>query len=207
MHWNILNTEVSYPASYFPSQGMAMMLNNDIELKNHFIGWQCRIRQHAIRKNEGRPSMGMRADVVVDGESIGLVTMMIVKSDATTIISEFRFMANKTQDPKQRYDNAIKFLSEYYYQRPAEFDEELTAVFALDSALAKKISDTDKCELVFEQGNQRFELTCNTRSLSVENQNYQSTYWHNYLFNPNMPGTVAILGFIPKWDQSRVKNH
>ncbi len=154
--------------SYIHYQTGAMKLSNENELRSHFIGWQCRLRQHAVRKHEGKPTAGMQADVNINDESFGKVTMMIVKSDSVDIVSEFKFMANKTQDPKIRYDNAIKFLSEYYYQRPVEFDEELTAVFSLDSQLAEKIVGSEECKLIFEQANQRFELLCNTRSLAVE---------------------------------------
>ena len=35
-------------------------------LRDEFIGWQCRIRQIAVREGGGRPSSGMRPRVVAD---------------------------------------------------------------------------------------------------------------------------------------------
>jgi hypothetical protein len=32
-------------------------------LRDHFLGWQCRIRQYAVRHGGGRPSSGMRPSV------------------------------------------------------------------------------------------------------------------------------------------------
>ena len=37
-------------------------------LRRGFLGWQCRIRQHAMRDGDGRPSDGMRPAVVLAGE-------------------------------------------------------------------------------------------------------------------------------------------
>jgi len=109
-------------------------------------------------------------------------------------------MAKKTQDPKIRYDNAIKFLSEYYYQIPAEFDRELTAIFPLQSEVADYLVNSGRCTLEFEQGQQRFTLPCHTRTIDAQEEKYQATYWHNYLFNRNIPGVVKIVGFQPIWE-------
>ena len=156
-----------------------------------------------VRKHEGRPSEGMRPEVVIDGVDLNPITTMIIRQDSREITREFRFMAQKTQDPKARYDNAIKFLSEYYYQKPALFSEEITAIFSVDSATGKQIVDADQCQLKFKQANQRFDLSCHTRSVHEDSDEYQATYWHNMLFNPSLPGTVLVVGFKPQWDQSQ----
>jgi len=28
---------------------------------------------------------------------------------------------------------------------------------------------------------------------------FQATYWHNRMFNPNLPGGIQILSFTPDW--------
>ena len=39
-------------------------------LRDHFMGWQCRIRQHAVRTGKGRPTEGMTPTVTLS-ESTG----------------------------------------------------------------------------------------------------------------------------------------
>lgn len=172
------------------------------ELCNQFLGWQCRIRQHAVRKQEGRPPAGIRASVKINGEFIAQINTIINKIDSEKVTSEFRFMVQKTVDPKKVYENAIKYLSEYYYQFPAEFDERLTALFGVDSQLANTLVAAENCELDFYQGNQRYRLFCNALLFESSSKEYQATYWHNHLFNPNLPGVVKVVGFEVDWDNS-----
>ena len=179
------------------------MSQNQQPLNSLFMGWQCRIRQHVVRKHEGRPCSGMRPEAMIDGASVASVMTMIVRSDSKEVTQEFRFMVQKTQDPKIRYDNGIRFLSEYYYQKPALFDEELTAIFSVGSAVGEQLCTAERCMLSFAQANQRFELMCQTRAVGEDEDKYQATYWHNMLFNPSLPGKVLVVGFTPIWDESQ----
>ena len=172
------------------------------QLKVQFIGWQCRIRQYSVRKDEGVPSTGMRPNLEVKGQQLGSINLALIKSDSADITAEFRFIIQKTEDPKARYESAIKVLSEYYYQLPAEFDEEMTAVYSIDSELAQQIAQVGVCHLEFQQANQKYNLQCHVRKLSQEELKYSATYWHNHLFNPSMPGSVTVLGFLPDWNNS-----
>lgn len=172
------------------------------DLREQFIAWQCRVRQYSVRKNEGIPASAMRPELEVAGQNIGSISVQIVKTDSENITREFRFMAQKTQDHQARYEGAIKLLSEYYYQIPAEFDEEMTAVFSMNSELARQIIEIKKCVLHFDQGNQTYRLSCHARAIHTDEQKYQATYWHNALFNPSMPGVVRMIGFTPDWDAS-----
>ena len=112
-------------------------------------------------------------------------------------------MHKKTVDPKDRRSAALKVLSERYFQIPADFSEEMTAIYSMDSELADQLVLVQKCELLFEQGNQRYELSCDVRRVDPEEQAYQCSYWQNALFNPTMPGLVKVLGFLPQWGASR----
>ncbi len=172
------------------------------DLRAQFISWQCRIRQYSVRKNEGLPSSAMRPELEISGQNIGVVSVQIVKTDSEDITREFLFMGQKTHDHQARYEGAINLLSEYYYQIPDEFDEEMTAVFSMTSELAKQIIDIKQCVLHFDQGNQIYRLNCSARAIDVDEQKYQATYWHNSLFNPSMPGQVRMIGFTPNWDSS-----
>lgn len=172
------------------------------QLCDQFLGWQCRIRQHSVRKQQGKPPSGIRASVKLDGEFVAQINTIINKRDPREVTAEFRFMVQKTVDPEKVYDNAIKYLSEYYYQYPAEFDQRITALFSIDSELADRIVAADGCQLGFFQGNQRFTLKTKAKFCDPSSQEYQATYWHNRLFNPTLPGTVKVIGFDVDWEKS-----
>ena len=170
-------------------------------LKHYFIGWQCRLRQHAVRKDDGRPSSGMQATLVLRAkdQQFGPVNTGLVKSKPDEITNEFRHIVRKTHDPNLRHQAAIKLLSSAYYQHPKEFDDRLTATFALQSELVKQLLEAKYCELHFQQHQQQFKLCSKVTSLDKNNAAYQATYWHNRMFNPVMPAAVQVLQFKPSW--------
>ena len=174
-------------------------------LSDQFLGWQCRLRQHAVRKQEGVPPPGIKASVKIDSKFVAQINTVINKLDPETVTAEFRFMVQKTSDPKSVYENAIKYLSEYYFQYPKEFNPQLSALFALDSDVAKRLIDSGQCELGFYQSNQRYTLQAKAIDLPADSLSYQATYWHNHLFNPNLPGVVRILGFDIDWENSSLE--
>lgn len=174
------------------------------KLRNYFLGWQCRIRQQAVRKADGRPSTGMQATLSLKSTSkqYGPVNTGLVKKDPTEITAEFQHIVRKTHDPNLRQQSAIKLLSSVYYQYPKEFDDCLTATFATESDLAKQLIADKSCELNFEQSGQQFDLQCEIESLAEQDSAYQTTYWHNRMFNPSMPPAVIVLKFSPDWKAS-----
>ena len=174
------------------------------KLRDHFLGWQCRLRQHAVRNADGRPSTGMQATITPanNKKQFGPVNMGLVKKDPAEITSEFQHLVKKTHDPNLRQEGAIKLLSSAYYQYPKEFDDCLTATFAIDSEFAQQLIEAGACELHFEQHQQQFTLQSKVKSLSEKNAAYQSTYWHNRLFNPVMPASINVLKFKINWRAS-----
>ena len=172
------------------------------ELKHQFMGWQCRIRQYCVRTNQGQPTLGMRPCLKVRNQEVGPINVQLVKTDGDEITREFKFLIQKTQDPAERYARALTILSEYYYQTPGGFEDELTAVYSCVSELAGQIVQAGKGILSFSQGNQRYILKCRVRDIPRKDPRHQATYWHNRVFNKNMPGIVKILGFHPLWELS-----
>ena len=61
-------------------------------MRDGFIGWQCRIRQHAFRTQGGRPSPGMRPRVLdADGGEISPgVTVLLIEEEPAETIAQFR---------------------------------------------------------------------------------------------------------------------
>ena len=133
---------------------------------------------------------------------MGHIITVMSKAPAHSKTPEMRHMATKTQDPAQIREGALKFFSEFYYQKAAEFSDVLTATFPPDSVGAKQIRRAERVCLTFEAYGQRFDLDCRVWKLTAKNPLWQSTYWHNRLFNPGLPETTVILGFEPDWGAS-----
>lgn len=173
-------------------------------LRESFVKWQCRIRQIAMREGGGKPSDGMMPALRLwqDGEPVGHIISVMNKAYEHSKTPEIRHMVRKTADPKARRDSAIKFFSEYYYQKPHEFADTLTATFPPGSAGAEQILDASRCWLKFEQFNQSYDIACRPYRLGENDPLFQSTFWHNLLFNPALPGDTVILGFEADWAAS-----
>ncbi len=176
-------------------------------LRDHFLGWQCRIRQMSVRQHGGRPSPGMRPQVLPADPAKAApdpvrITVLIVRREPEETTAEFRHMFRRTRDPRDRYNRSVQLLSAAYYQHPREFSDELTALFGPESALAAALVEAGRCRLVFEQYSQRYDLPCAVRELADTDPAYQATLWHNRLFNPNIPGNPRILGFKPDWSRA-----
>ena len=183
-------------------QGMVVRLESaQAALRDHFLGWQCRLRQKAMRQGGGQPSEGMRPILVLpDDPANGFeVTVLIVPRESETVTAQFRHMARKTHDPSERYQAAIKLLASAHYQQARDFSDELTALFGPESKLAARLVKSGVCALRFEQYSQRYVLPCRVRPLAESDPAWQATYWHNSLFNREIPAGIAILGFQPDW--------
>ncbi|MFQ5958707.1 MAG: hypothetical protein ACE5LF_04990 [Alphaproteobacteria bacterium] len=173
-------------------------------LRDHFLGWQCRLRQHAVRHYGGRPSPGMRPRVTRADESeiAPAVTVVLVEAEPGDSIALFRHIVRKTHDPERRYRDGLQTLSSAYFQRPGNFSDVMTAVFPVESPLAETMVSEARCVLEFEQFSQSYRIPCGVGALAQDDPAYQATYWHNQMFNPTMPGVVRILAFTPDWRQA-----
>ncbi len=181
-------------------------------LRDHFLGWQCRLRQMAVRQAGGRPTSGMRPEVRFAGadQPLGAITTLIVRREPREATAQFRHLVRKTHDPAERHDAALKTLAAAYYQRPQEFSDELTALFGPPPGvgppgLADQLLAAGHCVLDFEQYSQRYRLPCAARNLGEAEPAFQATYWHNALFNPALPGGLRVLGFQPDWARAEAE--
>ena len=173
-------------------------------LRGQFLGWQCRIRQIAMRRHGGRPTNGMTpfafpADGC--GAAARIVTVLCKRPEYSATM-ELRHMARRTHDPAQRRESALEFLAERYYQAAREFSDILTASFSPDSETAARLLENGSCRLDFEQFSQRYRLHCAVQRLSEHDALHEATFWHNLLFNPRLPADCLILAFEPDWGQS-----
>ena len=170
-------------------------------VRDHFMGWQCRLRQLAVRQAGGRPTSGMRPHVRLTAAErpLGQITVLIVHRNPAEMTAHFRHIVRRTHDPAQRYHDALKALAAAHYQRHHEFSDEMTALFGAGSSLARRLLDARRCILEFEQYGQGYRLACAVRGLREEDPAFQATYWHNMMFTPAAPPQPTILGFLPDW--------
>lgn len=173
-------------------------------LRDEFLGWQCRIRQLAVREMAGRPTPGMRPRVTdVQGQEItpGIV-VLLNKQDPDEAIKLFRHQVLKTFDPVERYDKALEIMAASYFQHPREFSDVMTALFGPDSTLAERLVAAFRCVLEFSQFGQTYRVPCTVTRCSEEDAAFQATYWHNRLYNDAMPAGVQVLAFTPDWTRA-----
>ena len=169
-------------------------------MRDHFVGWQCRLRQFSVREESGRPSSGMQPDIALpDGIGFEAVKLLIVRGDPTIFNQEFRHMIRRTSDPKQRYDSALKYLSSNYYQHPEEFSDRPTALFASGSRAGAAMLDAGHVTMLFAEKKQSYKIPAEVRRLTEPDHAWQATYWHNHLFNARLPAEIDVLQFVPDW--------
>ena len=178
--------------------------NFRLPIQNYFIGWQCRVRELALRSEEGRPNGGMRPQIALkNGEVIfPAATLLIIPEQPDQIIRQFRYMGLKTQDPKERYTKALQLLSSKFYQDSEDFSGEMSGIFSQDSVEVKLLEKHGNCIMEFQYQQQDFKIPCLVNSSRRNEPVYEFTYWHNYLFNPNLSPVVSILHFKPDWSKS-----
>ncbi len=173
-------------------------------MRDAFLGWQCRIRQISMRDNRGRPDETISPTVTLAGETepMGRIITVMSKLPQHGLTPEFKHMVRRTYDPAQRREKALELLSETYYQKHKTFSDVLTSVFPEGSEGAAAIRRAGSCVLGFDAFGQQYDLQCKVWRLASKNPYYQSTWWHNHLFNPNLSEDAVILGFEPDWDKS-----
>lgn len=179
-------------------------VKSDDKLKHHFLGWQCRIRQIAMRKDGGRPSSGMRPRLSLeDGrELLSGLSIVIVPNEPAESTEFFRFQAQKTHDPRQVYEKGLTYLQSTHFQDAKSFSERMTALFNEGAAVPAALLQAGHCILEFEQFSQSYRLVCRVEELPNDSAAAQATIWHNRLFNPALPADLQVLGFQPDWAKS-----
>ncbi len=171
------------------------------DLRDRFLGWQCRIRQIAMRQDGGRPSPGMRPRVL-DGagrEIADALTVLLVPKHPEESTAFFRFQVMKTADPRDLYERGLTYLQADYFQRPETFGDTLAAVLPHGSPIAETLIEGGACVLAFHQCSQSYSLPCAVRGLKPGDAAREAAIWHNRLFNPALPETVHVVAFQPDW--------
>lgn len=184
-----------------------MTPNAKASLKDAFLGWQCRLRQIAMRQDGGRPSSGMRPRVLDRGgrEIAAALTVLLVQRDPAESTAYFRFQVMRSADPGEIYERALTFLQSDYFQQPELFSDKVVAVLPEGSPLAAALTDHGRCILDFAQFSQEYRLPCAVFELEPGEAAREAAIWHNRLFNPALPDTVHVLAFKPDWASAEAK--
>jgi len=172
--------------------------------RSFFLGWQCRIRQIAMRQHGGRPLPGMCPRVLTaSGDVVSeALTVLLVQDEPAESTDFFRFQVLKTIEAEEAYRKTLDYLSADYFQDPSRFSDRMTALFGADTLAARTLSDARRCILEMDQYRQAFRLPCTVRILKTDDPAYQATLWHNRAFNPRIPDGVTILSFTPDWKEA-----
>ena len=179
-------------------------------LRDEFIAWQCRLRRHAMRELGGRPSEGMRPAALDSG---GLpisdgITVLLARNDPLSVARNLEFQFKRTQDPLDRYEKAVTAFSADFYQHPDRFSGVMSGLFNEQSPTLRKLLESPgqllspapaRCVLLFNERSRSYRVPCDIERLAPDAALYRSTYWHNALFNPDLPPDIAIVAFVPDW--------
>ena len=187
------------------SQDRNTLTENDrLPIQNYFIGWQCRVRELALRSEEGRPNGGMRPQIILKNGKVvfSAATLLIIPDQPDQSIRQFRFMALKTQDPKERYTKALQLLAARFYQNAEDFSGAMSGIFSQTSEEVKALVKHQHCVMEFDYQQQAFKIPCHVSASPKNEPVYEFTYWHNYLFNPNLSPEVKVLHFKPDWSKT-----
>jgi hypothetical protein len=182
-------------------------VTNADALRDHFLGWQCRIRQIAMRQDAGRPSAGMRPRVLTTkGRELSpALTVLILPKEPAESTAFFRFQVQKSRDSREIYEKGLAFLQADYFQQPNEFSDTLTAVLLPEGSLAETLLNEGTCVLEFDQFRQFYQLASSVSELDASDPLRDASIWHNRLFNPALPDDARVLAFRPNWTVAEAK--
>ena len=78
----------------------------------------------------------------------------------------------------------------------------MTALFAIDSPTATRLTNHGHAQLDFSEYNQSYELPCKVRNLEPDTDGYQATFWHQPPVQPESTGGGIVIGFKPDWSNA-----
>lgn len=160
-----------------------------------------------MRDYDGRPLAGMMPRVSEPTGAVlapGMITVLTHRFPAE-VTAHFRFLVQKTADPRTTREDGLAFLGADYYQEPELFSDRLAAVFPQGSATAARLIGRKTVLLDFEQFSQSFRMFATAKALATDNEAREAALWHNRLFNRNLANDAVVLGFDPDWDTAQAE--
>lgn len=154
-----------------------------------------------MRHDGGRPPDGACARIEDEsGEILAeAAILLVVRREPEDEIAHLAHIVRRTNDPAERYKKGLELLSETYYQQSREFSDVLTGLFGAQSPLALRLLRAGRCTLHFGQHQQSYSIPCSVTEVGRDHKAWQATYWHNAIFNADIPPDIRVLLFKPKW--------
>jgi hypothetical protein len=174
---------------------------SDTALRGYFIGWQCRLRQIAMREYGGRPLPGMRPKVTNrSGEVLAAaITVLLIPEQPEASTAFLKFQVQRNNEAEKAQAAAVSYLGSAFYQQPEDFSDEMTAVFGVDSSVARAMMAAKEALLDFEQFAQTFRMFAGVRRLGAKEPTREASLWQARIFNPLIGNDALVLGFRPDW--------
>lgn len=154
-----------------------------------------------MREQGGRPSSGMCPRVLSEAgdELLSALTVLLTPEEPEESTAFFRFQVQKSADPRETYEKALRFLQSEYYQDAKQFGGALLAVLPPDAPHTGALIEAGQCILDFTQGRHSFRVPCKVKAVKEGKANYEAAIWHNRVFNPALPDGMQVLAFKPDW--------
>ncbi|MCH9852377.1 MAG: hypothetical protein K0U45_02620 [Alphaproteobacteria bacterium] len=178
------------------------------KMQSSFLAWQCKTRQYMVREQGGKPDDAIMPQLCLSTKNnetkpLGYIITVLNKSVSHSKLPEMKHIARHTNDPAQRREKALKFLGEYYYQYSNEFSDCLTATFQQMTKQIQTLLDVGKCILKFDASHISYQLPCKVNRLQHGDAYFATTWWHNFLFNPNLSADTVVVAFQPNWEEAK----
>ena len=92
---------------------------SDTALRGYFIGWQCRLRQIAMREYGGRPMPGMRPKVTSrSGEVLAAaITVLLIPEQPEASTAFLKFQVQRNHEAEIAQAASVSFLGSSFYQQ------------------------------------------------------------------------------------------
>ncbi len=168
-------------------------------MRRRFLGWQCRVRQAAVRERSGQPDQAMTPMLRMAGQAPVRVITVLNRREEFSVLPEFRHIVRRSVDPAAIRNAALTFLAAGYFQGPDRFSDLLTACWPPESMTAALLARQERCILEFDAYAHSFHLDCRITELEETQHSFQATWWHNRFFNPDLRAESRILAFSPDW--------
>jgi len=154
-----------------------------------------------MREQGGRPTSGMCPRLLSSSgqEQLAALTVLLSPEKPEKSTAFFRFQVQKSADPRETYQKALRFLQSEYYRDSNDFSDRLLAVMPPDAPIAAALTDAGQCILDFSQGRHSFRIPCKVKAVKESNANHAAAIWHNRVFNPALPDGMTVIAFKPDW--------
>lgn len=91
------------------SSGLEDKVGNEqrgTQIREHFLGWKCRIREYIMRQGKGRPTPGICPRVILEdgSESSSFLTLLLLPREPRESILQFSHMVLRIHDPQDLYN-------------------------------------------------------------------------------------------------------